>query len=264
MTHLLKDPLIAFLGLGAALFVAATLLDGDATDRVINVDAAEMNRLTQQWNAQMGRSPTAEELEGLIENFIQEEIYFREALRLSLDQGDIIVRRRLVQKLNFLTEDIAASQPPSEAELRAFHDANAERYRLPARYSFRHRYFSTDRRANAKADAEAALVDPEAKGDPFMLQRAYAERSERAVGDLFGREFAKALAQLKPSPDWQGPLRSAYGWHLVKLEQALPEAQPPFGEVASRVATDLAAERREEANAAYYEALRSRYEVQRL
>ncbi|MCY3792981.1 MAG: peptidyl-prolyl cis-trans isomerase, partial [Gammaproteobacteria bacterium] len=102
MKNWLKDPLIAFLGLGAALFAAAILLEGDATDRVINVDAAEMNRLTQQWNAQMGRQPTAEEMEGLIESFIQEEIYFREALRLSLDQGDIIVRRRLVQKLNFL------------------------------------------------------------------------------------------------------------------------------------------------------------------
>ena len=263
MTQVLKDPLISFFALGAVLFVAASLLDADASDPVIVVDAAEVNRLTQQWNAQMGRPPSAEELEGLIDSFIQEEIYFREALRLSLDQGDIIVRRRLVQKLNFLTEDIAASQSPSEAELRAFHDANAERYRLPARYSFRHRYFSTDRRANAKADAEAALADPEAKGDPFMLQRAYAERSERALGDLFGRPFAAALAELDPSPDWQGPLRSAYGWHLVKLEQALPEAQPPFGAVASRVARDLTAERREEANAAYYQALRNRYEVQR-
>ena len=263
MNSLLKDPLIAFLGLGAVLIAAANWWENDTTDRVINVDAAEVNRLTQQWNAQMGRSPSAEELEGLIESFIQEEIYFREALRLSLDQGDIIVRRRLVQKLNFLTEDIAASQAPSDAELRAFHDDNAERYRLPARYSFRHRYFSTDRRANAKADAEAALADPQAKGDPFMLQRAYAERSERAVGDLFGRAFAADLAQLKASPDWQGPLRSAYGWHLVKLEQALPETQPPFAEVASRVARDLTAERREEANAAYYEALRSRYEVRR-
>ena len=263
MTKRLKDPLVAFLGIGAALFIAASWLDTDTANHIIDVDAAEVNRLTQQWNAQMGRSPTAEELEGLIKNFIQEEIYFREALRLSLDQGDIIVRRRLVQKLNFLTEDIAASQPPSEAALRAYYDANAERYRLPARYSFRHRYFSTDRRANAKADAEAALGNPEARGDPFMLQRAYAERSERAVGDLFGREFAAALAQLEAGPLWQGPIRSAYGWHLVKLEQVLPQAQPPFAEVASRVATDLTAQRREEANTAYYEALRSRYEVRR-
>ncbi len=263
MKNWLKDPLIAFLGLGAALFAAAGLLDSDAQNRVIDVDAAEVNRLTQQWNAQMGRPPTAEEMEGLIESFIQEEIYFREALRLSLDQGDIIVRRRLVQKLNFLTEDIATSQSPSEAELRAFHDANAQRYRLPARYSFRHRYFSTDRRGNAEADAKAALEDPQAKGDPFMLQRAYAERSERAVGDLFGRPFAAALAALSPAPDWQGPLRSAYGWHLVKLEQALPETQPPFEEVANRVSADFTAERREQANAAYYQALRSRYEVQR-
>ena len=263
MINRLKDPLIAFVILGAILFVAAHLLDGDDHNRVIDVDAAEINRLTQQWNAQVGRPPTDEELEGLIERFIEEEIYFREALRLSLDQGDIIIRRRLVQKLNFLTEDIASSQLPSDAALRAFHDANAERYRLPARYSFRHRYFSTDRRANAKADAEAALDDPETKGDSFMLQRTYAERSERAIGDLFGRAFAADLAQLRPSPEWQGPLRSAYGWHPVKVEQVLPEAQPPFNDVASRVVADFAAERREEANAAYYRELRSRYEVRR-
>ena len=263
MINRLKDPLIAFLILGVILFAVAGLLGGDDHNRVIDVDAAEVNRLTQQWNAQVGRPPTAEELEGLIESFIEEEIYFREALRLSLDQGDIIVRRRLVQKLNFLTEDIATSQSPSDDQLRAFHNDNAQRYRLPARYSFRHRYFSTDRRADAKADAEAALEDPEAKGDPFMLQRAYAERSERAIGDLFGRPFAAALAALSPAPDWQGPLRSAYGWHLVKLEQAQPATQLPFEEVANRVASDFTVTRREEANAAYYEALRGRYEVLR-
>lgn len=257
----LRDPLLAFLALGAAIFAGGALLGGAGDGQTIHVDQAEINRLQEQWRAQLGRAPSADELAGLIEQFVREEIYYREALRLSLDQGDVIVRRRLVQKLTFLTEDIATSQPPGEAELLAFYNANPERYRLPTRYSFRHRYFSMDRRADAKADALAALADPSLPADPFMLQRAYAERSLREIGDSFGRDFAAALANLAISPDWQGPLRSAYGWHLVQVEKALPEALPPLAQVQARVANDLSAERREQANAAYYKQLRSRYQV---
>ena len=257
----LRDPLLAFLALGVAVFATSALLGDTSEAQTIRVDQAEINRLQEQWRAQLGRAPSEDELKGLIEQFIREEIYYREALRLSLDQGDVIVRRRLVQKLSFLTEDIATSQPPSEAEQRAFFESNPERYRLPARYSFRHRYFSSDRRADAQGDARAALADPSLPADPFMLQRAYAERSLREIGDLFGRDFADALAALQPGPDWQGPLRSAYGWHLVQVEKALPEAPQPFAQVAARVANDLDAQRRQDANAAYYEELRSRYQV---
>ena len=257
----LQDPLLAFLVLGAAIFATSTLLGGASAAQTIQVDQAEINRLQEQWRAQMGRAPSEAELQGLVEQFIREEIYYREALRLSLDQGDVIVRRRLVQKLTFLTEDIATSQPPSEAEQRAFYEANPERYRLPARYSFRHRYFSSDRRANAQADALAAQTDPSLPADPFMLQRAYAERSLREIGDLFGRDFAATLTTLQPAPSWQGPLRSAYGWHLVQVEKVLPEALPPFAQVAARAANDLTTQRRKDANAAYYEELRSRYQV---
>ena len=257
----LRDPLLAFLALGTAIFAGSSLLGRPSDEQTIRVDQAEINRLQEQWRAQMGRAPSEEELSGLVEQFIREEIYYREALRLSLDQGDVIVRRRLVQKLTFLTEDIATSQPPSEAEQRAFYAANPERYRLPARYSFRHRYFSSDRRADAEADALAAQADPSLPADPFMLQKAYAERSQREIGDLFGREFAAALATLQPGSNWQGPLRSAYGWHLVQVDKALPEALPPLAQVAARVANDLDVQRRQDANTAYYEELRSRYLV---
>ncbi len=263
MRNWLRDPLFAFLGLGVLVFAGAGLMGDEGAQRVVEVTPAEINRIEQQWGAQMGRPPTGAELNGLIEQFVQEEIYYREAQRLSLDQGDTIVRRRLVQKLRFLTEDLATGQPPSDAELLAFYKDNAALYRLPERYSFHHRYFSTDRRENAEADAAAALADAAIRGDPFMLQRTYAERSAREIGDLFGRSFATALQALRPVPHWQGPIRSAYGWHLVRLEQKLPESQRLFQDVAARVAADLNAERRQAANAAYYEELRSRYEVRR-
>lgn len=263
MKTLLKDPLLLFLAFGAAIFWIAALGTGGEGDDLIAVGEPDLNRLSDQWQAQMGRPPTAAELEGLIEQFIREEAYFREAKRLSLDEGDIIVRRRLVQKLRFLTEDIATGQPPAEAELLAFYDANAERYRRPTRYTFSHRYFSTDRREDAHADASAALADGDVTGDPFMLQRSYAARSKREIGNLFGTAFADAISEIEPADRWQGPIRSAYGWHLVKLEGRLPETLPPYVEVANQVANDLNLERRERANEAYYENLLERYEVRR-
>ena len=260
---LLKDPLVLFLALGLAIFWIAALWTGGGDDLLIEVGEPDLNRLNDQWEAQMGRPPTPKELDGLIEQFIREEAYFREAKRLSLDEGDIIVRRRLVQKLRFLTEDIATGQPPAQTDLRAFFDANSERYRQPARYSFSHRYFSTDRRQNARADAESARADAEILGDPFMLQRSYAARSAREIGNLFGTAFAEGLAALEPGDAWQGPIASAYGWHLVRLEARSSAYLPAFNDVANRVANDLNSERREQANDAYYANLLQRYEVRR-
>ena len=263
MKALFKDPLLLFLALGVVIFWIAALGAGDSDDGTITVDAAKLARLNDQWQAQMGRPATPEELDGLTEQYIREEAYFREAKRLSLDEGDEIVRRRLVQKLRFLTEDIATGQPPEEAELRAYFEANPDRYRQPTRYSFSHRYFSTDRRTDARTDALAALDDENPAGDPFMLQRSYAARSAAEIGNLFGTEFAKGLTALEPGAQWQGPIRSAYGWHLVQLEARSPAYLPDFNDVANKVVGDFNTERRQQANDAYYENLLSRHEVLR-
>ena len=263
MKSFLKDPLVLFLALGVLIFWIAAIGLGDDGDNLIEVGEPDLNRLNDQWQAQMGRPPTPQELDGLVEQFIREEAYFREAKRMSLDQGDIIVRRRLVQKLRFLTEDIATGQAPAESELLAYYEENADRYRRPTRYTFNHRYFSTDRREDALADARAALAEGNAAGDPFMLQRSYAARSAREIGNLFGTAFAEALAALDPEDGWQGPIRSAYGWHLVHLEARLPDYLPAYAEVANQVSGDFNMERRERANEAYYENLLERYEVRR-
>lgn len=260
----LKDPLLLFLLIGALIFWFADLVPSTGSDDyVIDITDNDLNRLSDQWQAQMGRPPSERELAGLVDQFVREEAYYREAMRMSLDQNDIIVRRRLVQKLTFLTEDVATSQPPSDAELQSFYQRQADRYRLPTRYSFRHRYFSIDRREDAHGDAVDALTNPTIGGDPFMLQRTYAERTEREIGDLFGQAFAEGLAGLEPSDAWQGPLRSAYGWHLIQLEQRLPEQLPPFEQITDKVAIDLQSERRELANQSYLDELLSRYDVRR-
>ena len=134
--------------------------------------------------------------------------------------------------------------------------------RVPERYSFRHRYFSVDRREDARADAEAALTDTTISGDPFMLQRSYAERSGPEIANLFGTEFATALAELTVG-GWQGPVRSAYGWHLVEVQKRDPTRLPPLEEVARKVTVDLQSQRRADANQAYYDSVLAKYEVLR-
>jgi len=268
IAKLLREPLLYFLLAGAALFLLTDALGGDAAERIV-VSDAERARLAAQWQAQMGRPPTDTELEGLIQQWIREEIYYREARAMGLDEDDVIIRRRLAQKLTFLTEDLATAQAPDEQTLRSYYQANAERYQQPERWSFSHRYFSGERREQAEADARAALAALNADGeggggagDPFMLQRSYVERSQREIGELFGREFAAAVTDL-PVGGWQGPVRSAYGWHLVRVEDHEPARQRPFEEVVDQVAADYRQQQRREANEAYFESLLERYQVVR-
>lgn len=258
----LRDPLVIFLVAGAGIFIASDWLGEDAIPYTIEVQPQDMQRLNDQWSMQMRRPPTEVELAGLLEQFVKEEIYYREAQRLSLDRNDTIVRRRMVQKLTFLTEDIATATPLDDNGLKAYYEAHKSDYQVPKRFSFRHRYFSNDRRADARADATTALNDANQGGDPFMLQRDYAQRSAREIGDLFGRNFAAAISTLTPEEQWQGPLESAYGWHAVLITDTTAERIETFDEVRERVVSDAQSDARKEANESYFSELKSRYDVQ--
>ena len=260
----LKDPLTLFLLFGLVLFLLERLMGGgEAGDYRIDVTVGQQNRIFDQWQAQMGRPPTADEASGLIEQWIREEILYREAKLRGLDGNDTIIRRRLAQKLTFLNEDLANAVPPEEAELSSYFETNVDRYLVPAQFSFEHRYFSSDRRDDAEADARAALADSTgaAGGDPFILQRSYAERSARELADLFGRAFAEALQALPVAEGWQGPVQSAYGWHLVRMSKRSEPRKPALLEVIDAVQRDFLQERRRTANDEFYQALRARYDI---
>lgn len=259
-----KDPLILFLAFGLAIFFAQRVFSPGADgDYLIEVTSGQQARIFDQWQAQMGRPPTAQEANGLIEQWIREEIFYREARKLGLDDNDTIIRRRLAQKLTFLNEDLANAEAPTEAELAEFFQANLKEYLVPERFSFEHRYYSSDRRENAEADARAALAGSGDPGDPFILQKSYAQRSAREIGDLFGRQFAEALAGFdRDQPErWQGPIPSAYGWHLVRLTSTEDSREPLLSEVMDAVQRDFLQERRRTANDDFYQNLKSRYEI---
>jgi hypothetical protein len=177
------------------------------------------------------------------------------------------VRRRLIQKVTFLTEDLAATETPDPQTLEQFYDNNRQRYEIPERFTFQHIYFSSDRDTqtsndSAKTMATKAVFNPALTGDPFALQSQYARRSQREIGDLFGRVFAEQLVALQTLGEWQGPIQSAYGWHAVLLENRRPVQALPFQQVQDRVLLDWRQKRRLEANKAYLAGLLDTYEVQ--
>ncbi len=259
--RLIRDPLVSFLFAGTLLFFITDWFSSEDDAYQIQVTTNEVQRLSDQWSLQMRRPPNKQELDGLISAFVKEEIYYREALKLNLDANDTIVRRRLVQKLTFLTEDIATNEPPAVEALQSFYTKQIDKYMEPAKFSFAHRYFSSDRRDNSQAAASQALTDTTIKGDPFMLQKEYAQRSKRDVGNLFGRDFAEKLAELPTSDEWQGPLKSAYGWHVVKLLNVAPERVQPFNELIEKVRIDWQQAERKVANEGYFTNLKAKYSI---
>ena len=263
-----RSPLLVFLLLGIGVFALERwLAGGDAEPRVVTVTDEQVDALRARWDAQWGRPPTDRELQGLLDEAVREEILYREALRRSLDRDDPIVRRRLAQKMTFMLEDNTEVPAPAAREVEEYFAAHAERYCEPHRTAFRHVYLSADRRADPRRDAAALLhavrageVGWRRAGDPFMLLKEYADRTDRDIAELFGTDFAAALDDLA-ADEWHGPVGSAHGTHLVRvLSRSMPQT-PALDEVRERVVQDLLEARRREQNAVALQALRARYDV---
>jgi hypothetical protein len=270
----LREPLLHFLILGAAIYALygfAGPATQEAADNRIVVTAGEVDWLRTSWEKRWNRPPTPEEQAGLIREHIRQTVFYREALAMGLDADDLIIRRRLAQKLEFLVQDLAASAPPTEKELRGYFAEHPERYERPALVTFNHVFVDPDARGDETlVDAErigAALraLDPPTEGasdlgDRFMLQSYYPDRDELEVAKLFGAEFARTVAKLEPG-SWQGPILSGYGVHWVYVDAKTPALLPEFADVRDRVAQDWEDRRREEVDQEYYAGLLERYEV---
>jgi len=271
----LREPLLQFLVIGLVLFAGYGVWNRDADQRVqpgrIELTADDLRQMSIAWLAQ-GRPPlTEEQMQALVDARVREEILYREALALGLDKDDVIVRRRMAQKMEFLFEDVAALREPTGEELRTWFQTNAERFTRPARATFRHLYFSPDRRgANARENGARALAKiagkpmdaPEATAlaDPFMFQDYYGDRTPEDVRKLFGPGFARALFAVAPGA-WAGPIESGYGWHVVWVDAMTPAHVPAFEEVEQEVKTAWLEDRRAEMREKTSEGMRARYTV---
>jgi hypothetical protein len=269
--RLLREPLIHFLIIGALMFAAYSWLNPDTTadDRRIMVNAAIVDRLVQGWTRQWRRPPDENELAGLVREHLREEILYREAMKMGLDQDDTIIRRRLAQKMEFLTEDLATAVAPTDQELREFFAEQRETFAEPARLSFSHVFINPDRRgASSSADAElilselqaARVADPGERGDTFLMQSSYEFITQQDAAQLFGKFFAERLFEIEPG-NWTGPVESGFGLHLVRVSERQDLRIPAFEEVVERVSSEFEYARKREANEAVLEGMKANYEI---
>jgi hypothetical protein len=265
--RLVREPLVHFVLLGAAIFAAQALLGGDGASRRIEVDDSLRRALRQDHVRRTGAEPTPAEEAALVESYVDEEILYREALALGLDRGDVIVRRRMLQKMEFLAESAEPIAEPSDADLERFLAENGARYAVPARVALTHVFVGSDRHgesaeplARELRERLAAGADPATLGDPFPRGRDFGLSSERELAGIFGSELAAAAMRL-PAGRWSEPLRSAYGWHLVRPSQTAPGGPPRLADVRQAVRLDLLEEIRAGRRRDALEALREGYEV---
>jgi hypothetical protein len=271
----LREPLLHFLLLGVALFAVYGYMHrgrgGFESSRQIKLSLDELAQMEMYFESQWHRQPTPAEFQAMVEDKVREEVLYREALAMSLDKDDTIVKRRMAQKMQFLAEDVAAAHEPSSAELKAWFEKNSNKFALPSRYSFRHLYFSPDKRGkNAQDDAAKALAkiagQPEdsklavSLADPFMFQDYYGDRAPDALAKEFGPQFVVALEKLKPG-SWQGPIESGYGWHLVYIDTVIPGRIPAFEEMEPDVKTAWLGEQKQQAWRKAYAEMRAKYTV---
>ena len=270
-----REPLLHFLLIGLLLFVVYDRLHpSQATKSESNrivLTPEDFQQLAVTWLAQGRAPPSPAEMQSLVELKVREEVLYREALALGLDKDDTIVKRRLAQKMEFLAEGASIDSNPSPDTLRAWFRVNAQRFSLPPRVSFRHLYFSPDRRGEHARGAAAHAMeqlagkpgnwqDAEALGDPFMDRDYYGDRSAEDMAKLFGSNFAREVVGLKTG-QWQGPVESGYGWHLVFIDTSVPARVPAFEEIEPEIRAEWAEDQRAEAKRKTYEAMRARYQV---
>lgn len=265
--RLLREPLLHFLALGALLFVLYGWLDRDALqapDEVV-VDQARVDALAARFQRVWQREPRPDELRGLVDQWVRDEILYREGVAAGMERDDEVVRRRVVQKMAFLNEGMTVAVP-TEAELQAWLRAHPDDYRRAPRYAFRQVYFDPARHGHSLARdvalAQATLQrDAGADvGDVGMLPSTLRDAAADDVNRTFGSQFAQSLPSI-PDRRWSDPVASDFGVHLVWIDSRTPARMPALAEVRRDVERDLLAERTRKAGEAFYDTLRKRYTV---
>ena len=260
-----KEPLVHFLAAGAVLFLLFAWMgeEPDPTSRTINVTQADRARLSLQWEQTMGRPPTDAELDGLTQQFIREEVLYREALRLGLDRDDAVLRKRLASKMDYLATSMAETRQPSDAQLAQWLKDHPQRFASDGATSFDQIYFVEQ--ASAKAALARGIPQEWGRaGEPISLPATVNDSSNRAVEEKFGRRFADELAAMPANGRWTGPIASGFGWHLVRVRARSEGTVPPLADIRRDVENDWRAatlkQRREDAYGVLHDGYRIRIE----
>lgn len=267
---ILREPLLHFLLLGTAIFGAHRLRSNPHGTQPGNIVVTEgrIEALVAAFTRTWQRPPTASEREGLMRDYIREEVYVREAIALGLNQDDIVIRRRLRQKLEFVSEDLTAGAEPTDRQLRAYLTAHPDAFRIEPRYTFRQVFLNPHRQGDRRSHDAARLLarlrqagtDPDTVGDASLLDHSFEALPASLVAEQFGDQFTAELGKL-PIGQWRGPVPSTYGAHLVLVDNRTHARVPALEEVRDAVRRDWVDAQRAEASEKYYQELLRRYTV---
>jgi hypothetical protein len=271
MRRLLREPLLQFLVLGAMLFAAYHLVgrqDVEAPEKIV-VSSSRIANLADGFARTWRRPPSEQELQGLIEDYIRDEVFYRAGRAAGLDRDDVVIRRRVRQKMEFLAEEVSAPQP-TEAQLADFLASNPERFRKEDRLTFQQLYLNPSQRAGAidrdiehisavLARGETA-IDTAGLGDPFLLGDEFRDVSLRDTTNSFGDGFARKVFTAEQGR-WLGPIASSFGQHFVFVTERTRGSVPPLDAIRPAVARQWAEARRIETEQKLYRTLRDRYEI---
>lgn len=274
MTHPLKptavfrDPLFHFLLIGLALFLFYGRVSTETSDsRRIEVSRAQIDALAREFQSTWSRPPSTEELSGLITSYIHDEVLYREGVAMGLVADDPVIKRRVRQKLEVMSEESNAMVAPGDAELAAYLARHADTFRPPMVVSFEQVFFSADApAAEVEAKTTQALAAlragaPAASvGQPTLLPASQTRAPMDAVARDFGAAFAKPLATL-PLATWQGPIRSTFGMHLVRVSERTTAAAPSLSDVRPQVVREWENDRRERNRREAYRAMAANYHI---
>ena len=261
----MREPLLHFLLAGAGLFLLFSYAVGpdQADNDEIVVSSGQIEHLTTLFVKTWQRAPTEVELRGLIDNFILEEVLYREATAIGLDQDDTIIRRRLRQKMEFLVDDFSAADP-SDVDLQQFLDDDLERFRTEARMSFEHIYLIDSSLEEASAVLATLQngepIDPDFGGAAGLLPPSFEDTSETVIASHFGESFKEELFSLEVG-EWTGPTESPFGWHLIRIDHIVAGRVPMLDEIRNEVQREWLVVRREATQRAVFDSLRDKYTI---
>jgi parvulin-like peptidyl-prolyl isomerase len=268
----LRESLVHFLILGALLFLLFHFVKGGTGTKQneIVITSGTIRTMSENFQRVWQRPPTQKELDSLLQDYIKEEIYYREAIANGLDRDDTIIRRRLRQKMEFLADGMGYIKEPTEKDLQTYLQKHPEKFRVESRYTFSHVYLNPEQHQNSlQQDAKQLLaklnnaensIDAGQYGDRFMLGYYFSNQSESNVARTFGDQFAKQLSQLETGK-WVGPIESGYGQHLVLISDRTEGKTPALSEVRKQVQSEWMTEESKQTSEKFYEGLRSRYKV---
>ena len=267
ISTILREPLLHFFAGGTLLFLLYGFINSEDLNSPgeIIVDDAGVTALVASFERTWQRPPNAAELKGLVDNWVREEILYREGLAMRLDENDPIVRRRIAQKIEFIAEGLVESRPET-ADMQDWLDENPDTYRIPASYTLRQFFFDPSQHGETLIadieDARAGLASGKVAeaGDPTMLPATLEDVDEDVAGRIFGKAFAASLEHLSAAT-WVGPVESDFGQHLVYVEAVEPSRLPTLDEVRREVERDMLRALTEQSNDAFYNSLRQKYTI---